>query len=118
MLYSVFYGNICDKSLNRMKNTNSTTITTEVDESMVINTEKNYFGIMGLTMVIGSCWGGIVAMFVLEANAPAYIIFINVLASLLNNVAAIAQLPYKTLLLVFYGTCLVNGLILLGLLIS
>ncbi len=57
-------------------------------------------------------------MFVLEAHAHTAILFLNVLAAMLNNIASIAQLPYKTMLGVFIGSLIVNGLILLGVLLS
>lgn len=86
------------------------------EEERIISNPKNYFGIMALTMTIGSCWGGIVAMYVLMTDAPAWVLLTNVLAAMMNNVAAIAQVEYKLMMRLFYASLIVNLFVLLGVL--
>ncbi|TXI85659.1 MAG: hypothetical protein E6Q37_05865 [Crocinitomicaceae bacterium] len=73
--------------------------------------ENNRFGAMALMMTAQSCWGSIVAMFALKTNS---LILLSICAAvtMASNSAFIAQSPAKWSLAVFYGSLLVNLLIL------
>lgn len=96
----------------------STHVEPKVNNEKILSNPQNYFGLMAMTMTIGSCWGGFVAMFVLMQDAHPVIFFFNVVAAMANNVAAIAQVPFKLMMRIFYGSIVINGLILAYLLLS
>ena len=85
--------------------------TTKIKET-VIGNPANYYGVIAMTLMIGSMIGGAVAYFVLAYNANNFLFAINVGASMTNNVASIAQLEYKTVLKIFYITTVLNLLVL------
>lgn len=89
----------------------STATATKSTDKVLANSE-NYYGVLAMTLLAGSMVGGLVAYIVLAYNANAFLFGLNVGASMLNNVAAIAQLEYKTVLKIFYATTLLNLLIL------
>lgn len=74
---------------------------------------KNYLGTMCITMVVGSCWGAFAAACLLSSGASTWLVGLTIGASMMNNVAAIAQIPYANLLKVFVGTTFVNGILLI-----
>ena len=74
----------------------------------VIGNPENYYGVIAITLMVGSMIGGWVAYNVLAYNANNFLFAINVAASMTNNVAAIAQVEYKLALKIFYITTLIN----------
>ena len=55
----------------------------------------SYFGLISMTILIGSILGGIAAMFILQNDAPIWQLGIWMRAAMANNVAAIGQAPTK-----------------------
>lgn len=82
-------------------------------DRMVKKAEFSYFGIISMTILIGSCWGAIAAMMVLSNNAPIWQLAACILISMANNVAAIGQAPTKWLLNVFFASMAINTLLIL-----
>ncbi|MCX8080369.1 MAG: hypothetical protein N3F09_03935 [Bacteroidia bacterium] len=64
----------------------------------------SYFGVISFTITVGSCLGGITAMYLFQNKAPVWMIALSIVAAMANNVAAIAQVPAKWLIRVFF-TC-------------
>jgi hypothetical protein len=91
--------------------THTATATAKTRET-VIGNPSNYYGVIAITLLIGSMVGGLVAYIVLAYNANNFLFALNVGASMTNNVAAIAQVEYKTALRIFYGTTLLNLVVL------
>lgn len=81
--------------------------------NIVKKAEFSYFGLMAMTILIGSCWGSIAAMMILSNNAPIWQLAACILISMANNVAAIGQAPTKWLLNVFIASIAVNTLLIL-----
>ena len=104
------------KSLQLKSSTH--TAVKDVDESQVIFTEKNYFGIMAMTMTAGSCWAGIVAMYVLMHGASTALLSVVAASAMMNNTGAIAQVEYKIMMRLFIGSLIVNALVLGGVLLA
>lgn len=71
----------------------------------------NYYGVIAMTMLVGSMIGGSVAYFVLAYEANNFLFALNVGASMINNVAAIAQVEYNTILKIFSITTIINLLV-------
>lgn len=74
--------------------------------------EFSYFGVISFTITVGSCLGGITAMYLFENKAPVWMIALSIVAAMANNVAAIAQVPAKWLIRIFL-TCIITLVLLI-----
>jgi len=75
---------------------------------LIKDLEFSHFGLISITILFGSCLGGIAAMFVFMAGAPIWVFGIGLAASLANLVAAISQAPTKWVMNLFILSVLVN----------
>ena len=76
----------------------------------------SYFGLISMTILIGSILGGIAAMYILQNDAPIWQLGICMSAAMANNVAAIGQAPTKWVLnLAIINTLIAGTLILINL---
>ncbi|MBK9282953.1 MAG: hypothetical protein IPM51_01390 [Sphingobacteriaceae bacterium] len=73
----------------------------------------NYYGLISMTILIGSCLGGLTAMFILKNDAAIWQLALCMAVSMTNNVAAIGQAPTKWVLNSFVIGILVNTLLIL-----
>ena len=73
----------------------------------------SYFGLISMTILIGSITGGIAAMYIFENNAPMWQFIFCIGFSTMNNVFAISQAPVKWVFNTFVLTVFVNGLLIL-----
>lgn len=73
--------------------------------------EGVYFGLISMTILIGSALGGISLMYLFENHAPMWQIIIGILLSLTNNIVAILQLHTKWVLDIFILNAIVNGIL-------
>lgn len=69
--------------------------------SLIKKLEFSYFGIIAMTISIGSILGGISAMFIFENNAPIWQLGFVMAGAMANNVCAIGQAPTKWVVNVF-----------------
>ncbi|HRH11868.1 MAG TPA: hypothetical protein PLU73_10145 [Bacteroidia bacterium] len=74
----------------------------------------SYFGIISMTILIGSCLGGITAMVVLKNDAALWQLGLCMAVSMANNVAAISQAPIKWVVNSFVIGIVVNTLLILA----
>lgn len=74
----------------------------------------SYFGIISMTILIGSCLGGITAMVVLKNEAAIWQLGLCMAVSMANNVAAISQAPVKWVVNSFVIGLVVNVLLILA----
>ncbi|MFN6039464.1 MAG: hypothetical protein ACK452_13425 [Bacteroidota bacterium] len=75
--------------------------------------ESNYFSFIAMTILIGSIWGGLAAMLIDKNNAPVWQLALNVSFSMLSNVIAIGQAPFKWMFNIFLFTMLINTVLML-----
>lgn len=75
--------------------------------------EFSYFGLISMTILVGSILGGIAAMFIFENNAPMWQFIFCIGFSTMNNVFAISQAPVKWVFNTFVLTVLVNCLLII-----
>ncbi len=68
----------------------------------------SYFGLISMTITIGSIIGGIAAMSILQNDAPIWQLAICMALAMANNVAAIGQAPIKWLFNTFAISTIVN----------
>jgi hypothetical protein len=73
----------------------------------------SYFGIISMTILIGSIVGGIAASFILANNAPIWQLGVCAAVSMANNTAGIGQAPTKWVVNLFLVSLVVNTLLLL-----
>ncbi|MBS1638105.1 MAG: hypothetical protein JST26_19490 [Bacteroidetes bacterium] len=73
----------------------------------------SYFGLISMTILIGSILGGITAMCILENNAPIWQLGACLAISMANNVAAIGQATTKWIVNLFALTLLINIVLIL-----
>lgn len=74
----------------------------------------SYFGIISMTILIGSIVGGISAMYILKTDAPIWQLGLCMATAMANNVAAIGQAPTKWVVNLFLVCMVVNTLLILA----
>ena len=74
----------------------------------------SYYGIITMTMTIGSCLGGIAAMYVLQNDAPLWQLALTVMISMANNVAAISQASMKWVANIFILNVVINAILIIA----
>jgi hypothetical protein len=74
----------------------------------------SYYGIITMTMIIGSCLGGIATMYVFQNDAPIWQFCVITAISMTNNVAAISQAPMKWVVNVFVLNILINSIFIIA----
>jgi hypothetical protein len=73
----------------------------------------SYYGLISMTILIGSILGGIAAMYIFENDAPMWQFIFCLGFSMVNNVFAISQAPVKWVFNTFVLTVLINVLLIL-----
>lgn len=73
----------------------------------------SYFGILSMTILVGSIIGGIAAAVILSNNAPIWQLGVCAAVSMANNAAGIGQAPTKWIVNLFFVNALVNGILIL-----
>ena len=92
------------------QHTNTTTLTDRYNK-FIEKLQFSYFGLISMTILVGSILGGIAAMYVFENNAPMWQFILVIGFSTMNNVFAISQAPVKWVFNTFVLTVLVNVLL-------
>ena len=82
-------------------------------DKLIEDLKFSHFGLMSMAILIGSCLGGITAMFVFENHAPFWEFAIALIVTMANLVASIAQAPTKWVLNVFVLSLAVNAILIL-----
>ena len=79
--------------------------------------EFSYFGLISMTILVGSIFGGFAASCVLANDAPIWELILVAAVSMANNTAAIGQAPTKWVMNLFIVSMLTNlALILINIL--
>lgn len=73
----------------------------------------SYFGIISMTILVGSIIGGIAAAMILSTNAPIWQLGTCAAVSMGNNAAAIGQAPTKWIVNLFFISIVANGILIL-----
>lgn len=68
---------------------------------LVQKLEFSYFGLISMTILIGSIIGGIAAMFIFQNDAPIWQLGVCMATAMANNVSAIGQAPTRWVLNIF-----------------
>lgn len=85
------------KSSANVNYSNSVNIQKETSsyEKFIKNLEFSYFGLISMTILIGSIFGGIAASFILSNEAPIWELCLCAAVSMASNTAGIGQAPTK-----------------------
>ena len=94
------------------QNSSSVSLTEQYNK-FINKLQFSYFGLISMTILIGSIIGGIAAMYIFENNAPMWQFIFCIGFSTMNNVFAISQAPVKWVFNTFVLTVLVNTLLIL-----
>lgn len=73
----------------------------------------SYFGIISMTILVGSIIGGIAAAVILSNNAPIWQLGLCAAVSMGNNAAGIGQAPTKWIVNSFFVSIITNGILIL-----
>jgi hypothetical protein len=73
----------------------------------------SYFGIISMTILIGSIVGGISAMYILKNDAPVWQLGLCMATAMANNVSGIGQAPVKWVVNLFLLSIVVNAVLIL-----
>ena len=82
-------------------------------DNMIENLKFSHFALICISILFGSCMGGVAAMFILQAGMPIWVVGIALAVSLANLVASIAQAPTKWVVNLFALSLLINIALLL-----
>ncbi len=80
-------------------------------DNLIAKAESSYFGLIAMTISIGSILGGIGAMYIFQNDAPTWQLAVCMSFAMANNVAAIGQAPTKWLVNIFAADVLVSLLL-------
>lgn len=74
----------------------------------------NYYFLISFAITLGSCLGGVTAMYILQNDAPIWQLLVNIYFTMGCNVACIAQVKAKWILNIFGISVLANIVLLLA----
>ncbi|MDP2385250.1 MAG: hypothetical protein Q8M29_02655 [Bacteroidota bacterium] len=77
-------------------------------DKLVAKAESSYFGLIAITISIGSILGGIGAMYIFQNDAPTWQLALCMSFAMANNVVAIGQAPTKWVVNLFAADVLVS----------
>lgn len=75
--------------------------------------EFSYFGLIAMTISIGSIIGGIAAMYIFQNDAPIWQLALCMMGAMANNVAAIGQAPTRWVANIFLLNCAIATFLIL-----
>ncbi len=75
--------------------------------------EFSYFGLIAMTITIGSVIGGIAAMYIFENDAPIWQLGLCMAGAMANNVSAIGQAPTRWVVNIFIANFAIASLLIL-----
>lgn len=96
-------------NMQETKKENVTTTSKFLEEA-----QYNYFFLISVVIITGSCLGGITAMYILKANAPLWQLVANIYLTMGCNVACIGQASARWVLRIFAISVLANIMLLLA----
>jgi hypothetical protein len=73
----------------------------------------SYFGLIAMTISIGSIIGGIAAMYIFENDAPIWQLGLCMAGAMANNVAAIGQAPTRWVVNIFILNFVISAFLIL-----
>ncbi len=74
----------------------------------------NHFALISMAILIGSCAGGIAAMYVFQAGAPFWQFLLGLSISMANLIACISQASTKTVFTLFMSSIALNLILVLS----
>ena len=92
MKYSLFVSKF---DLEKHKKLKTMTAITKSYNQLIDKLNFSYFGLISMTILIGSILGGITAMTILKNDAPILELILCMSVAMINNVVAIGQAPTK-----------------------
>lgn len=94
-------------SYKSQSNSNSLTLSKRYND-LIEELKFSHFGLISMSILIGSIMGGIAAMFVFQNGAPLWQFIIGLTFTMANLVASIAQAPTKWVFNLFALSLIVN----------
>jgi hypothetical protein len=88
-----------------------TTANASAYDRLIENLNFSYFGLISMTILIGSIMGAIASMFVFQNNAPFWQFIVALYCAMANLVASIAQAPTKWVVNLFLLSTAVSSLL-------
>lgn len=83
-------------------------------DKLIEDLKFSYFGLISMTILIGSIVGGIATMYVFENGAPFWQFVIGLAVSMANLVTAISQAPTKWVINLFALSVIVNTILVIA----
>lgn len=82
-------------------------------EQFIENLNFSYFGLISMSILVGSIIGGVAAAAILSNNAPVWQLGLCAAVSMANNTAGIGQAPTKWVFNLFIVSVVVNTLLII-----
>jgi ABC-type transporter Mla maintaining outer membrane lipid asymmetry permease subunit MlaE len=87
--------------------------TTSAYENFIAGLRFSYFGLITMTILVGSMIGAISAMFILKNHAPIWELGLCMGLSMTNNVAGIGQVSTRWVVNIFLACVAANAFLIL-----
>lgn len=98
-----------------LKNESKTSVqTTSKYEKFIEGLNFSYFGLISMSILVGSIVGGIAAAAILSNDAPIWQLGLCAAVSMANNTAGIGQAPTKWVFNLFIISLIVNTLLIIA----
>lgn len=82
-------------------------------ETFIKKMDFNYYGLISMAILVGSCLGGIAAMKIFENDAPFWQFGLGLSISMANLVASISQAPTRWVVNLFGASLIINAILLI-----
>lgn len=98
-----------------LKNESKTSVQTKSKyEQFIESLNFSYFGLISMSILVGSIIGGIAAAAILSNDAPIWQLGLCAAVSMANNTAGIGQAPTKWVFNLFIVSVVVNTLLIIA----
>lgn len=98
-----------------LKNESKTSVQTKSKyEQFIESLNFSYFGLISMSILVGSIIGGIAAAAILSNDAPIWQLGLCAAVSMANNTAGIGQAPTKWVFNLFIVSIVVNTLLIIA----
>lgn len=101
-------------TLSNSAKSQGTSVKSNWYNKLIENLNFSYFGLISMTILVGSIIGGIAASCILSNGAPIWQLGLCAGVSMANNTAGIAQAPTKWVVNLFVISTIVNVLLILA----
>lgn len=103
-----------ETTISLKNETKTTSVNKSKYEQFIDNLNFSYFGLISMSILVGSIIGGIAAAAILSNDAPIWQLGLCAAVSMANNTAGIGQAPTKWVFNLFIVSVVVNTVLIIA----